>query len=442
MRYFNNSDIERLAAEIEAEVGKERLAKEAALTLDISKGDILLGGRFKNVKTKVKEIGTDDKGQPTINGKKLLSFRIAKLMPGYKEKQKQKDKQTEKDNNKPKGKKMEFKKMSASDLMRKSAGDPFAELDKEVAAINTPEAKDKAKKDKVRQDAVVNAYTTPAKEVSAKTTTEVAPLSTASAGARNERRKARKDNSANLSASDFMRKRANPGRGLGEPLDGVCREDGGELQHKGQKGEKEREGRGISATELMSGIGQGQGQGRGLGEPLDGKCREDGGPLEYKGQKGEKEREGRGIRVESFLLEPRSEEVRGIADELREILGDNDLEDLIAEIEGRPEEVPVQGETIDMKKTSAADLVRKSAKYEDLKEQLAGRGLDLDNLLISQSVGDAALNMDADSGNMEDYLMSNPEHLDTIQDNLGSEDLEGIEAFGKLMRDADPELYQ
>ena len=392
MRYFNNSDIERLAAEIEAEVGKERLAKEAALTLDISKGDILLGGRFKNVKTKVKEIGTDDKGQPTINGKKLLSFRIAKLMPGYKEKQKQKDKQTEKDNNKPKGKKMEFKKMSASDLMRKSAGDPFAELDKEVAAINTPEAKDKAKKDKVRQDAVVNAYTTPAKEVSAKTTTEVAPLSTASAGARNERRKARKDNSANLSASDFMRKRANPGRGLGEPLDG--------------------------------------------------KCREDGGPLEYKGQKGEKEREGRGIRVESFLLEPRSEEVKGIADELREILGDNDLEDLIAEIEGRPEEVPVQGETIDMKKTSAADLVRKSAKYEDLKEQLAGRGLDLDNLLISQSVGDAALNMDADSGNMEDYLMSNPEHLDTIQDNLGSEDLEGIEAFGKLMRDADPELYQ
>ena len=91
---------------------------------------------------------------------------------------------------------------------------------------------------------------------------------------------------------------------------------------------------------------------------------------------------------------------------------------------------------------SAADVVRKSAEYEDLKAQLAGRGLDIDNLLISQSVGDAALNMDADSGNMEDYLMSNPEHLDTIQDNMGSEDLEGIEDFGKLLRDADPELYQ
>ena len=57
-----------------------KLTKSAAITLDIEKGDTLLGGRFKNVKHVVKEIGTDSNGQPTVNGMKLLSFRIAKQM--------------------------------------------------------------------------------------------------------------------------------------------------------------------------------------------------------------------------------------------------------------------------------------------------------------------------------------------------------------------------
>lgn len=52
-----------------------------AVTLDIEKGDILLGGRFKNHKTVVDTLGTDSLGQPTVNGMKLLSFRIAKKMP-------------------------------------------------------------------------------------------------------------------------------------------------------------------------------------------------------------------------------------------------------------------------------------------------------------------------------------------------------------------------
>lgn len=56
-------------------------AKASAITLDIAKGDTLLGGRFKNMKTVVETIGTDELGQPTVNGKKLLSFRIAKAMP-------------------------------------------------------------------------------------------------------------------------------------------------------------------------------------------------------------------------------------------------------------------------------------------------------------------------------------------------------------------------
>jgi len=52
-----------------------------ALELDLEVGDVILTGRFKNKRTVVKKIGTDDLGQPIINGMKALSFRIEKLMP-------------------------------------------------------------------------------------------------------------------------------------------------------------------------------------------------------------------------------------------------------------------------------------------------------------------------------------------------------------------------
>lgn len=58
-----------------------RLYIREALKLDLDVGDIILTGRFKNKRTVVKNIGTDDKGQPTVNGMKALSFRIEKLMP-------------------------------------------------------------------------------------------------------------------------------------------------------------------------------------------------------------------------------------------------------------------------------------------------------------------------------------------------------------------------
>ena len=51
------------------------------LELDLEVGDIILTGRFKNKRTVVKKISTDDLGQPVINGMKALSFRIEKLMP-------------------------------------------------------------------------------------------------------------------------------------------------------------------------------------------------------------------------------------------------------------------------------------------------------------------------------------------------------------------------
>jgi len=64
-------------------ITKNQLRKiiSEALALDIKVGDIILTGRFKNKRTVVKKIGTDDMGQPTINGMKALSFRIEKLMP-------------------------------------------------------------------------------------------------------------------------------------------------------------------------------------------------------------------------------------------------------------------------------------------------------------------------------------------------------------------------
>lgn len=51
------------------------------IKLDIEVGDIVLTGRFKNKRTKVKTIGTDEFGHPTINGKPILKLRIEKLMP-------------------------------------------------------------------------------------------------------------------------------------------------------------------------------------------------------------------------------------------------------------------------------------------------------------------------------------------------------------------------
>jgi len=55
--------------------------KQAEIKLEINIGDTLLFGRYKNSPKVVKEIGTDDKGQPTINGMKLLACRIEKNMP-------------------------------------------------------------------------------------------------------------------------------------------------------------------------------------------------------------------------------------------------------------------------------------------------------------------------------------------------------------------------
>jgi len=45
--------------------------------LDVKVGDVILAGRFKNKKVVVKSIGKDEHGMPTINGKKVVNFRIS-----------------------------------------------------------------------------------------------------------------------------------------------------------------------------------------------------------------------------------------------------------------------------------------------------------------------------------------------------------------------------
>ena len=52
-----------------------------AIELDINVGDIVLTGKFKNKRQVVKDIGTDEYDQPTINGRSILKMKIEKLLP-------------------------------------------------------------------------------------------------------------------------------------------------------------------------------------------------------------------------------------------------------------------------------------------------------------------------------------------------------------------------
>ncbi len=51
------------------------LLKKEDVNVDVDKGDEVLMGKFKNKKVTVKDIGTDDHGMPTINGKQATTFR-------------------------------------------------------------------------------------------------------------------------------------------------------------------------------------------------------------------------------------------------------------------------------------------------------------------------------------------------------------------------------
>ena len=46
------------------------------INLPIEVGDIILGGKFKNRRIEVKDIGKNEKGDITINGKSILRIRM------------------------------------------------------------------------------------------------------------------------------------------------------------------------------------------------------------------------------------------------------------------------------------------------------------------------------------------------------------------------------
>ena len=54
--------------------------KNKKLIIPIEVGDTVMVGRFRNKPVKVKEIGIDELGQPTVNGNPILKFRIPKIM--------------------------------------------------------------------------------------------------------------------------------------------------------------------------------------------------------------------------------------------------------------------------------------------------------------------------------------------------------------------------
>ncbi len=47
--------------------------------LDLEIGDTILTGKFRNKKVIVKDVGINERGEPTVNGKSILNIRIPKL---------------------------------------------------------------------------------------------------------------------------------------------------------------------------------------------------------------------------------------------------------------------------------------------------------------------------------------------------------------------------
>ena len=47
-----------------------------AITIPIEVGDTLLGGKFKNKRIKVNEIGVNERNEPTVNGRNLMQYRL------------------------------------------------------------------------------------------------------------------------------------------------------------------------------------------------------------------------------------------------------------------------------------------------------------------------------------------------------------------------------
>jgi len=57
------------------------ISNSSEMKIDLKKGDEILTGKWQNKHDEVKKVGKNELGQPTINGKPMLKFRIKRLMP-------------------------------------------------------------------------------------------------------------------------------------------------------------------------------------------------------------------------------------------------------------------------------------------------------------------------------------------------------------------------
>ena len=74
--YEADTFIDKYFSENESEAELNGISNED-INIDVNTGDTVLMGKFKNKKTIVKDIGKDEHGMPTINGKKVVTFRMA-----------------------------------------------------------------------------------------------------------------------------------------------------------------------------------------------------------------------------------------------------------------------------------------------------------------------------------------------------------------------------
>ena len=79
--YSNIKDYKKFGKVLWNMMKKDRLIENSMklseiITIPVEVGDVVMGGKFKNKKITVKEIGTNEKGDITINGKSILRIRV------------------------------------------------------------------------------------------------------------------------------------------------------------------------------------------------------------------------------------------------------------------------------------------------------------------------------------------------------------------------------
>ena len=74
---FEDNSQKRLLEVVQKLDARDKSKLNEDISIDVEVGDTIMTGRFKNKRTVVKSIGKDEHGMPTINGKKIVTFRKA-----------------------------------------------------------------------------------------------------------------------------------------------------------------------------------------------------------------------------------------------------------------------------------------------------------------------------------------------------------------------------